>query len=67
MIYMQGLRFLTDFLNNDVYYGAQYPGHNLTRAKNQFKLLNAYIHAEPEFKLIIATVNRKLLTTVPQK
>lgn len=39
MIYMQALRFYTDHLNNDVYYGARYEGHNLARAKNQIKLL----------------------------
>lgn len=39
MIYMQALRFLTDFLNNDVYYGAKYPRHNLVRARNQMVLL----------------------------
>ncbi|WPV02590.1 aminoglycoside phosphotransferase family protein [Mucilaginibacter sp. cycad4] len=63
MIYMQGLRFLTDFLNNDVYYGAQYEGHNLIRAKNQFKLLEAYIDGEPIFKEIIAGVDKELLAT----
>jgi len=39
MIYMQTLRFLTDHLNNDIYYGAKYEGHNLVRAKNQLTLL----------------------------
>lgn len=39
MIYMQALRFLTDFLNNDIYYGEKYPGHNLIRAGNQVVLL----------------------------
>jgi Ser/Thr protein kinase RdoA (MazF antagonist) len=39
MIYMQALRFLTDHLNNDVYYGAKYEGHNLVRAGNQITLL----------------------------
>lgn len=39
MIYMQALRFFTDHLNNDVYYGEKYPGHNLIRAKNQLMLL----------------------------
>lgn len=34
-----GLRFLTDFLENDVYFKTSYPGHNLVRAKNQFKLV----------------------------
>src|SRR4030095_7819983 len=39
MIYMQALRFLTDFLNNDTYYGAKYKGHNFIRANNQVCLL----------------------------
>jgi hypothetical protein len=39
MIYMQALRFLTDHLNNDHYYGARYEGQNLMWAKNQFTLL----------------------------
>ena len=38
MIYMQALRFLTDHLNNDVYYGAKYQGQNFVRANNQFVL-----------------------------
>jgi hypothetical protein len=43
MIYMQAIRFLTDYLNNDVYYGARYPGHNFIRAGNQAVLLQRYI------------------------
>ena len=39
MIYMQALRFLTDYLNNDIYYGEKYPDHNLVRAGNQAALL----------------------------
>lgn len=39
MIYMQALRFLTDYLNNDVYYGASYPDQNYVRAGNQMVLL----------------------------
>jgi len=42
MIYMQALRFLTDHLNNDVYYGARYEGHNYVRAQNQAVLLQQY-------------------------
>jgi aminoglycoside phosphotransferase (APT) family kinase protein len=42
MMYMQALRFLTDFLNNDAYYGAAYPLHNLNRAKNQMVLLQQF-------------------------
>lgn len=33
-----GLRFFTDYLENNVYFGAQHPEHNLQRALVQFKL-----------------------------
>jgi thiamine kinase-like enzyme len=39
MIYMQGLRFLTDFLLEDQYYRIEYPMHNFDRAVNQQRLL----------------------------
>jgi hypothetical protein len=39
MIFMQAIRFLTDHLNNDIYYGAKYEGQNFVRAGNQAKLL----------------------------
>lgn len=41
MTFMQALRFLTDHLNDDVYYGARYEGHNRVRAGNQISLLEA--------------------------
>jgi hypothetical protein len=44
MIYMQALRFLTDYFNNDVYYGAKYPTHNKVRAENQLVLLEQLFH-----------------------
>ena len=53
MIYMQAIRFLTDYLNKDVYYGAKYPDHNLNRAKNQFKLLNEYVLAKDKFRQLV--------------
>ena len=34
-----GMRFLTDFLNGDVYFKTEYPEHNLVRARTQFKLV----------------------------
>lgn len=46
LVYMQALRFLTDFLMNDQYYGASYPGHNLIRADNQYHLLKALMEFE---------------------
>jgi Ser/Thr protein kinase RdoA (MazF antagonist) len=56
MIYMQALRFLTDHLNDDVYYGAKYQGHNLIRARNQAILLQQYNEKEQLFNQIISTI-----------
>lgn len=35
----QGIRFLTDYINGDVYYGTSRTGQNLDRARVQFKLV----------------------------
>jgi thiamine kinase-like enzyme len=50
MIYMQALRFLTDHLNNDIYYDAKYPGHNFVRAGNQFVLLEKLTQKEDQLQ-----------------
>ncbi len=42
LIYMQSLRFITDYLQNDAYYGKKYPNHNLVRAENQSRLLELF-------------------------
>lgn len=42
MIYMQAIRFLTDYINNDTYYGAKYEGQNFIRAGNQITLLKCF-------------------------
>ena len=62
MIYMQALRFITDFLNDDIYYGEKYPGHNLNRAKNQYILLERLLEKEAHLKdifLFAGTPERK--------
>ena len=47
MIFLMGLRFLTDYLNNDMYYKTNYEEHNLDRAKNQFKLIESFSEKLP--------------------
>lgn len=42
MIFIMALRFLTDYLNGDIYYKTAYGEHNFDRAKNQFKLLQSF-------------------------
>ena len=40
---MQAMRFLADYCNNDVYYGARYEDQNFVRAGNQIQLLKILI------------------------
>lgn len=54
IIYMQALRFLTDYLNNDIYYGAKYELHNFNRAANQLTLLRALLEKEEELNRRVA-------------
>ena len=53
MIYMQALRFLTDYLNNDSYYGSSYEGHNFIRAKNQVILLERLLEKRDLFNQMV--------------
>jgi len=53
MIYMQAIRFLTDHLNNDTYYGAKYAGQNFVRAGNQITLLQRLIENEKSLDHLI--------------
>ena len=39
MTFECGMRFLTDYLNGDTYFKVHREGHNLDRARNQFKLV----------------------------
>lgn len=54
IIYMQALRFLTDYLSGDTYYRIAYPEQNLDRARNQFSLLmqlEQYLRASYAFHI----------------
>jgi hypothetical protein len=39
MTFECGIRFLTDYLEGDVYFRTTHPEHNIIRARNQFKLV----------------------------
>lgn len=43
VIYIQAVRFLTDYLNGDIYYHIDFPEQNLNRTKNQINLLKGLI------------------------
>lgn len=53
LTYMQAIRFLTDYLNNDSYYGAFYEAHNYIRAKNQITLLKKLLEKETGLNKIV--------------
>lgn len=60
IIYMQALRFLTDYLNGSIYYPISYPTQNLDRTKNQFKLLNELFENE---KILQGIIDESLKTS----
>ena len=38
MIFIMALRFLTDYLNGDIYYKTKYPEHNFDRGKKPIQI-----------------------------
>lgn len=50
-----GLRFLTDHLDGDNYFKIHFPGHNLQRARAQFKLLQSM---EEQFEAMNEVIGR---------
>jgi hypothetical protein len=54
-IYMQALRFLTDYLSNDIYYLTLYEDQHLVRANNQIMLLQRYTEKEDRLSDILRT------------
>ncbi len=53
MTYENGLRFLTDYLEGDVYFKIHRPNHNLDRARTQIKLITLMEEALPEMNRIV--------------
>jgi Ser/Thr protein kinase RdoA (MazF antagonist) len=54
MTFIIGLRFLTDHLEGDRYYKIHHPGHNLVRARAQFRLVERMEEHQIEMEDIIA-------------
>lgn len=53
MTYECGMRFLTDYLDGDVYFRIHRSGHNLDRARTQFKLVADMERDEAKMRRII--------------
>jgi len=54
-----GLRFLADYLRGDAYFRTNYPGHNLHRARVQFRLLETIEAAEERMTSFIQQLPRR--------
>lgn len=52
LTYENGIRFLTDYLNGDVYFKIHREKHNLDRARNQFKLCEEIMNKKEELEKI---------------
>lgn len=52
--YMQAVRFLSDYIDGDLYYKIHYPEHNLVRTKAQIKLVKELEAHEEVLKSILA-------------
>ena len=56
MTYECGIRFLTDFLNGDIYFKIHYEKQNLDRARAQFRLVQDLEEKEPVLRGIVAAL-----------
>lgn len=64
LTYMQAIRFLADYFNNDIYYGARYEDHNLVRAGNQLQLLNVLIEKSDLLQKIVAEESKRFYSGI---
>ena len=53
------MRFLTDYLEGDKYFRTAYEGHNLVRAKCQYKLAEDMLNKMEEMEQIVKTIATK--------
>jgi serine/threonine protein kinase len=56
MTFIIGLRFLTDHIDGDHYFRIRFPGHNLQRARSQFRLLETMEEKYEKMKDIVERI-----------
>lgn len=62
MTFECGIRFLTDYLEGDVYFRTTRPGHNIDRARNQFRLVADMESHMDEMNAIVRKYKEKYKT-----
>jgi Ser/Thr protein kinase RdoA (MazF antagonist) len=55
-VFVQALRFMTDYLNNDTYYQTKYAEHNLVRAQNQLALFGSIQRQRPKMEALVTKI-----------
>jgi serine/threonine protein kinase len=55
-VFVQALRFMTDYLNNDTYYQTSYSDHNLFRAQNQLALFASILKQRDKMDKLVRSV-----------
>ncbi len=53
------MRFLTDYLEGDIYFKTHRPGHNLDRCRTQLKLVEKLEEREDEMKAVVRNIERR--------
>ena len=61
MTYECGVRFLTDYIDGDVYFKTAYPEHNLVRARNQFKMVEEIEKSLDEMNRITKKIYNEIM------
>ena len=59
LTFEQAVRFLDDYLTGDKYFRTAYEGHNLVRAKCQYKLAEDILNKLPEMQRIVRNIASK--------
>jgi len=54
-----GIRFLTDYLEGDIYFKTRYPDHNLDRCRTQLALVAHIEKQEPEMKRSVDAIRKE--------
>lgn len=60
MTYECGMRFLTDYLEGNVYFKVNYPEHNLIRSRTQISMCKQILECQKELEEIVFDIYKKL-------
>lgn len=56
-VFVQALRFMTDYLNHDSYYQTKYEHHNLIRSQNQLALFKSILRQREKMQQLVKKIH----------